>query len=144
MTFVKILFRLARSLWTTKLSTPVTICMVKYVSTSSIALVIAVSCSKLKEYDSQWHSLLKIVGSCLRLQRYLEMTQITTCLLSFHRLWDTRDKNLDQWSIWLTSTENKFEQPLQLLWLFFSRHLYGRGPMEFLSRIWMLEELLWR
>ena len=49
----KILFRLSRSLWTTKLSTPVTICMVKYVSTSSIALVIAVSRSKLKEYESQ-------------------------------------------------------------------------------------------
>ena len=42
-TLVKILFRLSHSLWKTKLSSPVTIYEVKYVSASSIALAIAVS-----------------------------------------------------------------------------------------------------
>ena len=56
-TLVKILFRLSHSLWKTKLSSPVTIYEVKYVSASSIALAIAVS----KECDSQWQNYLKLL-----------------------------------------------------------------------------------
>ena len=66
-TFVKILFRLSYSLWKTKLSFPVTVCGVKYVSASSIALAITVFSSKPKEYDLQWQRLLRIVVSCLLL-----------------------------------------------------------------------------
>ena len=65
-TFVNILFRLSYSLWKTKLF-PVTVCGVKYVSASSIALAITVFSSKPKEYDLQWQRLLRIVVSCLLL-----------------------------------------------------------------------------
>ena len=66
-TFVKILFSLSHSLWKTKLPFPITINGVKYVSSSSITLAIAVSSSKPKEYDSQWQSLFKILVSCILL-----------------------------------------------------------------------------
>ena len=63
-TFVKIFFRLSHLLWKTKLSFPVTIFGVKYVSASSMALAIAVSSSKPKEYGSQWKSLFQTAYFC--------------------------------------------------------------------------------
>ena len=52
-TLIKNFFSLSHSLGKTKLFSPLTICEVKYVLASYIALAIAASSSKPKEYESQ-------------------------------------------------------------------------------------------
>ena len=71
-------------LWKSRLPSPVTICGVSRIDTSSSALACAVSNSRPKSYDSQWPSLLRILVSCLLRYRCLMVVQSKMCCGSFH------------------------------------------------------------
>ena len=132
-TFVKILSRLPHLLW--KLSFPVTIFGVKYVSASSMDLTIAVLRSQPKEYDSESEGIAESIQNCCKLLTTVEMSQgdtIKNVLAEFpsylrycvtNILTNGVDKTFFSFtfvSVSLISTEHKVEKVLQLLWKFFS------------------------
>ena len=133
--FVKILFSLPHLLWKTKLSFPVTIFGVKYVSASSMALAIAVLRSQPKEYDSESEGIAESIQNCCKLLTTVEMSQGDTnknvlaefpsylryCVTNI--LTNGIDKTFFPFtfvSVRFISTEHKVEKVLQLLWKFFS------------------------
>lgn len=83
--FVIILFKLSHSLWKRIFPYAVTICGLKKVDISSVALAWAVYSSKPKSYDSQCpRRLLSMFVSCLLRYRCRRVVQSKMCFGNFH------------------------------------------------------------